>query len=286
MSPQILLLQILNGVTFGALLFFLASGFTLIFGLMRIVNLAHGAYYLVGGYIGLTTILTTGNFWLGLLAGALGIGLLGLFTERVLLRRIRGEVLPEVLLTVGLAFVMADMSLEIWGGDPRSVPLPSYLGGSISLGGLVYPKFRIVVLGMAVIVGIALFLLQSRTRIGAIVRAGVDDRETIAALGININAVFTGVFVVGALLAGFAGVIGGGLLSLLPGTDNEILLLSLVVVIIGGLGSLPGAAIGSILVGIIDAFGRALVPELSFFTLFAPMALVLMIRPTGLLGRG
>lgn len=286
MTLETLLLQILNGVSFGALLFFLASGFTLIFGLMRIVDLAHGAFYLVGGYIGLTTILTTGNFWLGLLAGALTMGALGAFSERVLLRRIRGEQLPEALLTVGIAFVLADMSLEIWGGDPRPVPVPSYLDGSITLGPLVYPTFRFAVLVMAVIVGVALFLLQSRTRIGAIVRAGVDDRETIEALGININAVFTGVFVVGALLAGFAGVVGGGFLSLVPGADSEILLLGLVVVIIGGLGSLPGAAVGSILVGIIDTFGRALIPELSYFTLFAPMALVLMIRPTGLLGRG
>jgi branched-chain amino acid transport system permease protein len=285
-SGRFLLFQLLNGLSFGALLFFLSSGFTLIFGLMRIVNLAHGAVYLVGGYVGLTTILTTGNFWLGLIAGPLAAAAIGLITERLLLRRIRGLELPEVLLTVGLALVLGDLSLAIWGGDPRQVPLPSYLAGSVALGNVTYPVYRLLVVVLAIVVGIGLFLVQSRTRIGAIVRAGVDDRETISALGININLVFTIVFVVGALLAGLSGVIGGGLLSLLPGTDAEILLLGLVVVIIGGLGSLPGAAIGSVLVGLIDAFGRALVPELSFFTLFAPMAIVLVVRPTGLLGRG
>jgi branched-chain amino acid transport system permease protein len=285
MTAQFLLFQLLNGLSFGALLFFLASGFTLIFGLMRIVNLAHGAVYLVGGYVGLTTILTFDNFWLGLLVGSLAAGLIGLLTERVLLRQIRGLELPEVLLTVGLALVLADMSLAIWGGDPRSVPLPSGLAGSVALGPVTYPVFRLLVIALAVLVGVGLFLAQTRTRIGAIVRAGVDDRETIAALGIDINRVFTGVFVVGTLLAGLAGVIGGGLLSLLPGTDADILLFGLAVVIIGGLGSLPGAAIGAVLVGLIDAFGRALVPELSFFTLFLPMLLILVIRPTGLLGR-
>jgi branched-chain amino acid transport system permease protein len=285
-SGRFLLFQLLNGLSFGALLFFLSSGFTLIFGLMRIVNLAHGAVYLVGGYVGLTTILTFDNFWLGLIAGPLAAAAIGLITERLLLRRIRGLELPEVLLTVGLALVLADLSLAIWGGDPRQVPLPSYLAGSVALGNVTYPVYRLLVVVLAILVGIGLFLVQSRTRIGAIVRAGVDDRETISALGININLVFTIVFVVGALLAGLSGVIGGGLLSLLPGTDAEILLLGLVVVIIGGLGSLPGAAIGSVLVGLIDAFGRALLPELSFVTLFAPMAIVLVVRPTGLLGRG
>lgn len=285
MSGRFLLFQLLNGLSFGALLFFLASGFTLIFGLMRIVNLAHGAIYLVGGYVGLTVILTFDNFWLGLIAGPVAAGIIGLLTERLLLRRIRGLQLPEVLLTVGLALVLADMSLAIWGGDPRTVPLPSYLSGSATIGPVTYPLFRLLVIVLAVATGVALSLAQSRTRIGAIVRAGVDDRETIAALGIDINRVFTAVFVVGAMLAGLAGVIGGGVLSLLPGTDAEILLLGLAVVIIGGLGSLPGAAIGAVLVGLIDAFGRALVPELSFFTLFAPMALILVLRPTGLLGR-
>lgn len=285
MSLQTFAFQLLNGLSFAALLFFLASGFTLIFGLMRIVNLAHGVFYLVGGYVGLEVVNLTGNFWLGLLAAPVSIALLGLFTERVLLRPIRGQELPEVLLTVGIVFVLGDMSLQIFGGDPRSVPQPPFLRGGLDIGFMIYPTYRFFVIGCAIAVGLALFYLHSRTRIGAIVRAGVDDREMISSLGININKIFTGVFMVGSLLAGMAGLIGGGLLSLLPGADTEILLYSLAVVIIGGLGSLPGAVVGSIIVGLTDAFGRALVPQLSYFTLFAPMAIILVVRPRGLLGR-
>ena len=279
------LTQMLNGISFGALLFFLASGLTLIFGLMRIVNLAHGGFYLTGGYVGLTVVTLTGNFWLAILAAAVAIAAMGAATERLLLRRIRGQVMAEVLLTVGLATIIGDMCLAVWGGDPRSVPTPAYLSGSIQIGSFVYPRFRLFVTVLAVAVGAGLYYLSQHTRIGTIVRAGVDDRETVAALGIDINRVFTGVFILGALLAGAAGVIGGAFLSLSPGADIDILLLSLVVVIIGGLGSLPGAALGSLVVGLVDVFGISQLPALASFILFAPMALVLIIRPSGLLGR-
>jgi branched-chain amino acid transport system permease protein len=282
---QFFLVQLLNGLSFGALLFFLASGFTLIFGLMRIVNLAHGSFYLLGGYVGLVVMTATNTFALAVLAALVAVALVGLFTERVLLRLIRGQELLEVLLTVGVAFIIADLCLAFFGGDPESVPQPGLLTGSAALGPMQYPRYRLFVIAIAVLVGIALALLQNRTRLGAIVRAGVDDRETIAALGININRVFTFVFLLGAALAGIAGVIGGAVLPLLPGADAEILLLSLVVVVIGGLGSLSGAAIGSALVGLINTFGLALIPDLSYFVLFAPMALILMLRPSGLLGR-
>ena len=285
MTPRSFLNQALNGLSFGAVLFFLASGFTLIFGLMRISNLAHGGFYLVGVYIGVSIIEWTGSWVLGLFGAAVAVMLIGLFTERVLLRPIRGLEKPEVLLTIGLTFVLSDMSLAVFGGDPTPVPYPEVFRGPLLIGGFSYPRYRLFVILCAVIVGILLFYVDRRTRIGAMVRAGVDDRETVAALGVNIKAVFTGVFMFGAFLAGFAGVIGGGLLSALPGQDFEILLFGLAVVIIGGLGSLQGAVIGSILVGLIDSFAKALVPELSFFTLFAPMALILMLRPEGLLGK-
>jgi branched-chain amino acid transport system permease protein len=285
MSGSFLLTQVLNGISLGGLLFFLASGLTLIFGLMRIVNLAHGSFYLVGGYIGLTVVVATGNFWLAILAGALGVAVLGVVTERVLLRRVRGHELREVLLTVGLLLILGDLSLAIWGGDPRAVPAPSYLSGSLEIGSFAYPRYRIFVTLCAVVVGFGLFFLERRTRVGTIVRAGVDDREMIAALGIDIERVFTGVFIFGALLAGAAGVIGGAFLSLVPGADTDILLLSLVVVIIGGLGSLPGAALGSLLVGLITVFGTTWTPQLASFIIFAPMALVLIFQPAGLLGK-
>ena len=278
--------QILNGLSFGALLFFLAAGFTMIFGLLRIANLAHGGFYLMGGYFGITVTLTTGNFWLGLVAGGALIMLVGLTAERVLLRRIRGLEKPEVLLTIGLTFVIGDISLWIWGGDPRVIEKPDYLKGAFQIGDdFFYPKYRIFVLVFAILLAAVLFYIDRRTKIGAIVRAGVDDRETVAALGINIKKVFTAAFMFGAFIAGMSGVIGAGMLALLPGQDFEILLFALVVVIIGGLGSLEGAALGAAVVGLIDAFAKALVPELSFFTLFAPMAIILMIRPNGLLGK-
>jgi branched-chain amino acid transport system permease protein len=257
----------------------------MIFGLMRISNLAHGGFYLMGGYVGITTILVTGNFWLGILAGGLSVMIIGLLTERVLLRPIRGLEKPEVLLTIGLTFVLGDISLWIWGGDPRVTQLPDYIKGPIKIETFFYPKYRVFVLAFALLLGGILFFIDRRTKIGAMVRAGVDDRETVAALGINIKAVFTGAFMFGAFIAGMSGVIGAGFLFLVPGQDFEILLFALVVVIIGGLGSLEGAALGAVVVGLIDAFAKALIPDLAFFTLFAPMAIILMVRPTGLLGR-
>lgn len=285
MSLKSFWLQTLNGLSFGAVLFFVASGFTLIFGLMRITNLAHGGFYLVGGYVGYTVMKWTGNFFLALAAAGFVVMLIGLFTESVLLRPIRGLEKPEVLLTIGLTFVLGDLSLAIFGGDPTPVSVPEFLSGPLRIGDFVYPRYRLFVIVCAVVVAVILFYIERRTRIGAIVRAGVDDRETVAALGINIGVVFTGVFMFGSFLAGFAGVIGGGFLTLLPGQDFEILLFALVVVILGGLGSLPGAVLGAILVGLIDSFAKAVVPELSFFTLFAPMALILVWRPQGILGR-
>jgi branched-chain amino acid transport system permease protein len=278
-------LQFLNGLTFAALLFMLASGFTLIYGLMRIMNLAHGGFYLVGGYVGLSVLLATKNFLLAALAAGVAIAVLGVLTERVLLRRLRGDTLAEVLLTIGLAYALGDVALAIWGGDPRNIAVPGAIGRSIQFAGVTYPLFRLVVLSVGVVIGAAIWLLQERTRIGATIRAGVDDRETLEAMGINVKALFTWMFCFGAFLAGLTGVLGGAFLTLYPGADFEILLFGLVVVIIGGPGSLTGAAIGSLLVGLIDAFGKVFVPEFTYFTIFLPMALILTWRPYGLFGR-
>lgn len=278
-------LQLLNGVTFGALLFIVSSGFTLIFGLMRIVNLAQGSMYLVGGYVGLSIIHSTGSFVLALIVGALVMGAAGLVVERGLLRMVRGQPMSEILLTVGLSFIAADLALAHWGGDPVNVPAPAGIAGSTSVFGITYPTFRLFVLGLGAAIAVALWLLQERTKMGAIVRAGVDDRDMVSALGINVKAVFTAVFALGALLAGLAGVVGGAFLSLYPGADTEILTYSLVVVVIGGLGSLRGAVLGSVLVGLVYDFGQSLVPNLAYFVLFAPMALILLLRPGGLFGR-
>jgi branched-chain amino acid transport system permease protein len=279
--------QVLNGLSFGALLFLVASGFTLVFGLMRISNLAHGGFYLIGASVAVSAVAATGNFWLGILSGAVAGAGVGLVVERGLLRRVRNQEMPEVLVTVGISFIIADLVLAIFGGDPKSLRAAATgaPSGVLTIGDFGYPYYRLFIIGVTVLIGLALFLLQKRTRVGAIVRAGVDNREMAAAVGINIDAVFTGVFVFGALLAGIAGAIGSGLLSLTPSSGTEILLFAMVVVIIGGLGNIAGAAIGSVLIGIIDAFAKAWVPEFSYFTIFAPMALVLVFRPYGLLGR-
>ncbi|MFO7300209.1 MAG: branched-chain amino acid ABC transporter permease [Actinomycetes bacterium] len=280
-----ILQQVLNGLSFGALLFLLASGFTLVFGLMRIANLAHGAFYLLGGYVGVVVTATTGNLAAGLVAAAIIVALLATGVERVLLVRVRGNELAEVLLTIGVAFVVADICLAIFGGNPMSLSVSEWLKGSLTFGPMPYPKYRLFIIGFTVLVGIALYLFQQRSRLGAMIRAGVDDREIAAACGINVDRIMAGVFVLGGVLAGVAGVIGAGLLSLRPGADVDILLFAMVVVIIGGLGSIKGAAVGSVLIGVIDATSRVWFPEFSYFTIFAPMALVLVLRPTGLFGR-
>jgi len=279
-------LQALNGVSLGALLFLMASGFTLIFGLARVVNMAHGAFYLLGGYFGLTILRSTGNFWLALLAGGVGIIVVNYFIERHLLRRIGENHLAQVLLTVGLVYVIADFALSIWGGDSLSIPPPAFAQGPIDLpGGIVYPRYRFLLIVFGVFIGILLWLLYKKTQIGAIVRAGVDDREMVNAMGINIDRLFALVFALAAFLAGMSGVAGGAFLSLYPGAEWEILVLALVVVIVGGLGSLEGAMAGSLIVGLVDAYGRWLLPQFSHFVVFAPMAILLLLRPRGLFGR-
>jgi len=279
-------LQALKGISLGALLFLMASGFTLIFGLARVVNMAHGAFYLLGGYFGLTILRLTGSFWLALLAGGVGIIVVNYFIERYLLRGIGENHLAQVLLTVGLVYVIADIALSIWGGDSLSIRPPAFAQGPIDLpGGIVYPRYRFLLIVFGVFIGILLWLLYKKTQIGAIVRAGVDDREMVNAIGINIDRLFALVFALAAFLAGMSGVAGGAFLALYPGAEWEILVLALVVVIVGGLGSLEGAMVGSLIVGLVDAYGRWLLPQFSHFVVFAPMAVLLLLRPRGLFGR-
>jgi branched-chain amino acid transport system permease protein len=284
MTPWIL--QALNGLSMGALLFLLASGFTLTFGLVRLVNLAHGGFYLLGGYLGLSMLRLTGNFWLGLLAGGLGIVVVSWATDRFLIRRTRDNVLGQVLLTVGVAYVIADVCLLTWGGNPLRIPQPEFARGPIDLpGGLVYPRYRFLLIVFGAVIALALWLLYHRTQLGAIIRAGVDDREMVNAVGVNIDRLFALVFGLAAFLAGLSGVAGGAFLTLYPGAEWEILAYALVVVIVGGLGSLGGAMAGSVIVGLVDAYGRWLLPEFSYFMIFGPMAILLLVRPTGLFGR-
>jgi branched-chain amino acid transport system permease protein len=275
----------LNGVSFGMLLFLLAAGLSLIFGLMKILNLTHGSYYLLAGYIGLTVIRATGSFVLAVVVATAAVTLIGALMERFFLRRFHLDELAQTLLTFGFLFIFADLALWIWGGNPQTLPKPAWLAGSIELGERLYPTYRLFLIGFGVAVGGALWWFQERTRVGAMLRAGVDDEEIARGLGINVSLLFTLIFGLGAFLAALGGVLGGPLIGVYPGADFEVLLLAFVVVIVGGLGSLKGALVGGLLVGLLDNFGKAFFPELSMFTIFAPMAAILAIRPTGLFGR-
>ena len=275
----------LNGVTFAALLFVVASGFTLIFGLMRIVNLAHGALYLTGGYIGLTVATKTGSFLAGAAAAAAAIAILGFLIDTSLLRFVKGYELRQVLLALGVALVLNDLALIVWGGDTFTVPVPGPLQGPLHVGSIAYPRYRLFVLGVGILLFAGLWFLLHRTRLGALIRAGVDDLEMVDAMGVDIKRVFIYTFMSGSALAGLGGMLGGAFLSLYPSADVEILVFSLAVVIIGGRGSLVGAGVGSLLVGMLATFGQVWFPELAYFVIFGPMAILLAFRPLGLFGR-
>ena len=278
-------LQIVNGIAFGMLLFILASGLSLIFGLMNVVNLAHGSLYLVAAYVGVFVSAYTGNFVLAVLAGVVSSGILGVLMHVSLLRHYTEKVMAQVMITLGCLFILSDVSLWICGGDPMVVRKPMMFESIVRIGEIGFPSYRLLVILIGGVVGLFLWWFQEGTKYGAIVRAGVDDQEMAEAVGMNIPLVMTLVFGLGGLLAGLAGVIGGSFIGVYPGVDFEILLLAIVVVIIGGLGSLRGALIGALLVGIVDGIGRALFPNLSMFLLFFLVVVVLAIKPSGLFGK-
>src|ERR1700729_2294234 len=282
------LLLTVNSVTFGGLLFLLSAGFSLIFGLMRIPNLTHGSMFMVGAYLGSSFLSGqlgfTLNFWLASLLGAVEVAVLGALMERLLLRRLAGQPLAQVLVTLGVSFMVADLCLMGWGGDPISVTTPAGFAGFVRWGGAAFSLYRMAVIVIAVAFAAALWMMLDRTRLGAMVRAGVDDPQMARVVGIRVSQLFTIVFALGAGLAGFAGMIGGPILSVYPRLDQDMLPLALVVVILGGNGSLLGSFVGSIIIGFIYNFGQALLPELAYFILFLPMVLVLLLRPQGLFG--
>jgi branched-chain amino acid transport system permease protein len=280
-----LVFQTLNGLTLGALLFFVASGLTVVFGLMRILNLAHGALFLLGGYAGLTVQQATGSFPLALVIAALASGILGLALQQGFSRILMGTTFNQVLLTLGIAFILQNLILAVWGGVPRSVPPPALLQGSTQILGVTYPYYRLFLIGLAVVGGALLWGFWERSLLGALLRACVDDRDMASAMGIRVDLAFASVFAVGSSLAGLTGLLGAPILGLSIGLDAQILLLSVVVVVVGGVGSLSGAFVGSMLVGMLDTYGRALFPEMSYFTLFAPVIFILLLRPSGLFGR-
>ena len=345
MNTQYWIIQTFNGISYGALLFLVGSGLSLIFGVMRIVNLAHGAYFLWGGYIAISIIAFTGSWALSLPLAALAVAAIGISMERLYLRSeglevartgtiaigigaiiclaiqsqwpgllgggllafaaitaiasvavyfifkrapivpIETDVLRQVLLTVGFAFLFQQAALDIWGGDNMDITPVEFLNNSVVIGGIYFPLYRVFMIAMALMIGIVLWLAMEKTRMGAMVRATVDDAQMARGVGIDTSRISMFIFGLGAFLAALGGVIGGAFLGIYPGLDFEVLPLAFAVVIIGGMGSLGGAAIGALLVGLADNFGKALFPEVSYFTLYAPMALILAVKPTGLFGR-
>jgi branched-chain amino acid transport system permease protein len=282
---QFWIIQTLNSLALGGLLFLLAAGFSLIFGLMRIANLTHGSLFMLGAYLGVTVLKVAPNLWLAALLAGLLVAAFGGLLERFILRRLAGNALGQVLVTLGISFIVADLCLIIWGGDPIPIPAPPSLRQPLVVGNIAFPAYRLAVLGIAVLTAIALHLLMERTRLGAMIRAGVDDMQMARAVGIPVSRLFTIVFCLGSALAGAGGIIGGPILSAYPGLDADMLPLALIVVILGGVGSLVGAFIGSFIIGFIYTFGSALLPDLAYVILFLPMIFVIAVRPTGLFGR-
>ena len=279
-------MQFLNGLVFSMLLFVMAAGLSLIFGQMNVINLAHGSFYMLGGYVGLTIVRQFESFWLALIVAPVVVGTLGAIIEYVFLRRLYGahRHLDQVLFTFGLALIAANLIRWHWGPYVVAVAAPSQLQGQVSFFGIQFPLYRLSIIAFGLTIAVLLWTFLERTRIGAIIRAGVSDARMVSGLGINIHLVFAGVFTLGSALAALAGVIGAPVHSLYPGLDFEILILTLGVVVVGGLGTIKGAFFGSLLIGMADTFGKALLPEFALFLIFAVMAVILMLRPSGLLG--
>jgi branched-chain amino acid transport system permease protein len=282
---EFILTQLINGLTFAAVLYLFSCGLSLIQGVMKIVNIAHGSFFMLGGYVALTVMRWTGDFLLGIMAGVVSIAILGLLVERIFLRKFSMQILPQLLITIGFLLIFKDVVFLIWGGDPYSLPVPAIFERPVRFGNIQFSTYRIFAVLAAAAVALGQWIFIEKTTLGAKLRAAVDDGEMAGGVGINVPLVKASMFALGAALAGFGGVMAAPFFGIYNNADIDFLPLAFVVVIIGGEGSLKGAAVASVIVGVIDTFGKALFPELSYFTIFAPMALVVAIRPAGLFGK-
>jgi branched-chain amino acid transport system permease protein len=286
-DPRLFLITLLNGLTLGSLYFIVASGFTLVFGLMRNVNLAHGSLYLLGGYIGFLVAESTGSWLLAVAAGFAAAAFAGLLLQVLILRHMQNQDLRQTLVTIGVAVVVADLLIWIFTAQVHQMEAPAWLQGPIRGIPVInaYSAYRLSLLGMGLVIGVGLWLLLHRTRVGMMIRAGVDDRGMLAASGFSVNLLFAITFALGAGLAGVGGVIGAVELSMVPGEDTRLLLVSLIVVIVGGMGSVVGAAMGAAILGLAETFGLVYAPTYSVVFTFLILILVLAFRPRGILGR-
>ncbi len=284
---KLFLITTLNGLTLAALYFLVASGFSLVFGLMRNVNLAHGSLFLLGAYIGYECQAATGSWLIAVAGGFLSMAFLGLLLQHYLFRFLEGQELRQTLVTIGISIIAADLMLAYWSGTTYQFEIPDVLYGAIKGIPIIkaYPIYRLFILIIAIVVGIALWLFLNKTRMGMMIRAGVDDRDMLSATGVNVHRIFALTFALGAGLAGLAGVVGGSALSIAPGEDLRYLLASLVVVIVGGMGSVAGSAIGALLIGLTEQYGLAYSPTYGVVYTFVIMVVVLAVRPQGIMGR-
>ncbi len=284
LDTSALVIQVLNGLQLAMLLFLLSVGLSVVFGMMNFINLAHGTLYMVGAYIGLSAARMSDSFWVALVLAPIGVALVGTVLHYALLQRLQAAgPMKQVLVTFGLIFVGLDAVRLVWGNLSHSIPMPPGLDGSITVLGEIYPTYRLFIIGLGLAVMVALYFGLERTRIGAVVRAGVDDRTMVAALGINVERTFFMVFCLGCALAGLAGVVAAPVFSVYPGMDIDILILALIVVVVGGPGSLPGAVVGSLIIGMAETFGQIFVPAFSSVMIYVVMALVLLLKPGGLI---
>ena len=284
---EFIIINLLNGISMGCLLFLLAAGLSIVLGLMNILNLSHGAIYMIGAYIGWTMAVLLGfNFFIAVISGALVAGLLGSIINMGFLKHLHNQPNEQVLITFGFTYILINLSSWIWGSSSKAPFTTSSLVGSLSVMDFYYPKTRLAIIIIGLLLAIIIWWLQEKTRIGAIVRAGVDNKEMAMALGINVKKVSNIVFFISASIAGFAGVLGAQILGVTPQLGFDILLLALIVIVVGGLGSIKGALIGGLLIGIVDAFGKAIIPEFAMFTIYLFMVMILVFKPTGLMGRG
>jgi branched-chain amino acid transport system permease protein len=282
---EVFVAQLLNGLVYGVLLFLIAAGLSLIFGLMNVVSLAHGSFFMLGAYFGLSIFKITGSFWLALILAPIPVVALGVLMELLFLRPLyrRGH-LDQVLLTFGFTFVFLDLVQTLWGRTVLRLPVPDALQGTVQIGLGVFSAYRLCLIGFGFAIALLLWLFLERSRIGAMVRAGVDNAVMAAGLGANIPALFTGIFGLGVALAALGGIAAAPVIGLYPGMDSEILIPAFIVIVIGGMGSLRGAFVGSLLIGIADTFGKAYFQSIALFLIYLAMTAVLLIRPQGLFG--
>jgi len=279
--------QLVNGLAYGVLLFLMSAGLSLIFGLMNVVNVAHGSFFMLGAFFALAIQKWTGSFWAALALSWIPAVAVGVVMERVFIRKLytRGH-LDQVLLTFGFTFVFVDLVRMVWGADIRELAIPDVLSGVVEVGGVIVPKYRLFLIAFGGLVGLLLWLFLERSRVGAMVRAGVDDAFTATGIGINVPLLFASVFALGVGLAAIGGTVAGPILGLYPGMDIEILIPAFIVVVIGGMGSLRGAFVASLFVGLVDTFGKAYFPDFALFMIYLLMVVVLLTRPQGLFGIG